>query len=68
MSNNQPSSLNRYGILAASLSMFVLAFVVLIFRSHDLGTPGIIIGVLLIVFAAFLLFVYLSSNHKQKSI
>ena len=64
MSNNQPSLLNRYGLLSGFLSMFVLAFVVLFFRSHDLSTSAIIMGVLVSVFAMFLLFVYVSNYRR----
>ena len=64
MSNKQPSLLNRYGLLSASLSMFALACVILFFRLHDLGILAIIMSILAFVLATFLLFVFVS-NHRS---
>ena len=56
--------LNRYGILAASFSMFGFALIVLFFRSQDVELPGIILAVLILFMALFLLWTYLSHTHR----
>ncbi len=61
------SFLNRYGILAASFALFGFALV-LLSRAHDLGSfanIAVMLAVVIIVAAAFLLFIYISNIRRN---
>jgi len=56
--------LNRYGLLAASLSLFGLALILFIFRLRDIGILAILFGTVILLLSLFLLRIYFSNAHK----
>jgi hypothetical protein len=56
--------LNHYGLLAASISIFLLA-AVLLFRSREIGFVSVVFSLVLIMLGLLLLFFYLSNLRKR---
>ncbi len=57
--------LETYGTLAAALSFFFLALVLLLFRLHDLGLLAGFFAILYLFLGSWLLWAYLAYGKKR---